>query len=107
MQTMLDPALIRKSETKQIELLLGALRRERERSAEVQTKFEFLMKEHRTKVEKNLQLIRANEKLVESHQEVESYIKDVESEKSDLEARLKAAEAKAESYKKESQTLAS
>jgi hypothetical protein len=46
------------------------------------------MKEHKTKVEKNLQLIRANEKLVESHQEVESYIKEVQSDKSDLEARL-------------------
>jgi hypothetical protein len=67
---------------------LGALRRERERSTELQTKFDFLMKEHKTKVEKNLQLIRANEKLVESHQEVESYIKEVQSDKSDLEARL-------------------
>lgn len=51
--TVIDPAFTRKSQSKQIELLLGALRRERERSSELQTKFDFLMRDFKTKVEKN------------------------------------------------------
>jgi hypothetical protein len=50
---IVDPAFMRKSQSKQIELLLGALRRERLRTSEMQTKFDLLMKEHKTKLERN------------------------------------------------------
>ena len=62
----------------------------------MQTKFDLLMKEHKTKLERNTQLIRANERLVESHQELENYVKDVEKDKTDIEALLQEANTKSE-----------
>ncbi len=49
----LDPALVRKSTAKQIEILLSALRRERNRAAELSVQMEVLMKQYRTQITKN------------------------------------------------------
>ena len=61
------------------------------------------MKDYKSKVDKNAQLMRANEKLVENQQEQEGYIQEVQDEKARLETVIQEQETKIEGYKAKNQ----
>ena len=50
LEPQFDPAFARKSQLKQLELLLSSLRKERLRSLELQTKNDYLLKEYKEKL---------------------------------------------------------
>lgn len=63
--SLIDPAFMKKSQGKQIDLLLAALKRERNRVNELNIKIEIILKDYKSKVLLNQQYLRANEELTD------------------------------------------
>jgi predicted nucleic acid-binding Zn-ribbon protein len=97
----LDPAFTRKSQSKQIELLLSALRRERQRSSELNIRLDFVMRDYKAKVQQNTQYLRANEQLVEQMQEAKERVEEADERVKEIEEEMQRMRSEKERIEKE------